>query len=198
VYLHGAGNRGSDLEVVRGVVRDAFYSQPNLPCVLVAPQCPLDDFWHPVVVADLLNEVSAKYRIDADRVYITGMSMGGYGAWAMATAYPERLAAVVPLCGGGDPAEAARMKDLPIWDFHGDRDDVVPIRESQALVEALQQAGGRVRFTVFKGAGHSITVEAYDTEGLFPWLLAQRRGAPAEPSHPTSRPASQPAAPPAQ
>jgi predicted peptidase len=157
-------------------------SSLKLPCILIAPQCPARQRWLPLAVNNLLDELALKYRVDVDRIYLTGVSMGGYGSWDTAAAYPQRFAAVVPIAGGGEIEDAPRLKDLPIWAFHGAKDSVVPIEKDQRIIDAIQKISGRVRFTIYPEADHDFAgVFPYQREDLFPWLLAQKRGHPAEP-----------------
>ena len=123
----------------------------------------------------LLDDVMAKYKVDKDRVYVTGLSMGGYGTWALAAAHPKRFAAIVPICGGGNPADAAKLKDLPIWVFHGAKDRAVPLARSEMMVKAIKKAGGNPKFTVYPEAGHDSWTESYDNPELYTWLLKQKR-----------------------
>ena len=125
--------------------------------------------------------MTAKYPIDPDRVYLTGLSMGGFGSWMLAMEHPGRFAAAVPICGGGDPRDVARIKDLPIWVFHGGKDPTVPLARSEAMVDALRKIGGRVKLTVYPDAGHDSWTATYENEDLYAWLLQQRRGQPQQP-----------------
>jgi predicted peptidase len=124
----------------------------------------------------LLDDISVKYRIDPDRICVTGLSMGGFGTWALALAHPDRFSAIAPICGGGDPPDASRLKKLPIWAFHGGKDDTVPTELSVKMVEAVHKAGGHAHLTIFPNDGHNSWTDAYDTEALYAWLLAQKRG----------------------
>ena len=115
------------------------------------------------------------YSVDARRVYLTGLSMGGYGTWELAARQPQRFAAVVPICGGGDERQASRLSALPIWAFHGAADNVVfPIR-SQKMVDAIRAAGGKIQYTQYPGVGHNSWNQAYRSDELLKWLFAQRR-----------------------
>jgi predicted peptidase len=124
---------------------------------------------------ELLEEAMTKYRIDAERLYVTGYSMGGYGTWSLAAEHPELFAALAPICGGWDAKEAERIKHIPQWVFHGDDDTVVPIEESRKMVEALKKLDAPVRFTVYPGVGHNAWTPAYDDEELWKWMLEQKR-----------------------
>jgi len=129
----------------------------------------------------VLDEVVHDYNVDLDRVYVTGLSMGGYGAWELAAEHPERFAAVLPICGAGSPADAGRLKDLPVWIVHGKRDAVVPFAHATEMYDALRKAGGRVRLTAYDDAGHDAWTRMYAGDEWYKWLLAQRRGQPVEP-----------------
>ncbi len=176
MYLHGSTPRGEDLERLK------MYGIPTMiaegyefPFIVVCPQCPNGRAWWPAELASLLDEMAAKYRVDPDRVYLTGISLGGHGAWDFATEYPERFAAIAPVCGGGDPRDAERIKDIPTWVFHSAKDTIVPIARSEEMVKAMRDIGGKPKFTVFPDAGHNCWVETYKNEQLYEWFLSHRR-----------------------
>jgi predicted peptidase len=179
LFLHGRGESNGPLSLVKKWGPPLIVeSTPDFPYIVVSPQCPADDRWssdgQQALLAALLDEVVKQYRVDADRVYLTGLSMGGYGSWTLAAAHPDRFAAVVPICGGGDPAKAAELKNLPIWVFHGDQDKAVPLERSQEMVAAIQKAGGtQVRFTTLEHIGHNSWSAAYATPELYGWLNQQ-------------------------
>lgn len=178
LFLHGAGERGRDIERVRIHGPAKLIAQGRkFPFILVAPQCPEYEVWDTRVLAALLDEVIGRYRVDEDRVYCTGLSMGGYGTWALAMAQPRRFAAIVPICGGGCLQQllVARLKPVPVWCFHGAKDPVVPLAESQVLVNGLKETGGNVRFTVYPDAGHDAWTQTYEDPAVWDWLLSQRR-----------------------
>jgi predicted peptidase len=178
LFLHGIGERGDDLELVKrhGIPR-ILETGEDLPFVAVSPQCPDGAWWTELVESldGLLDHVLAQHAVDRDRVYLTGLSMGGYGAWALAIAHPERFAALAPVCGGGDPSQVCALKDVPVWAFHGARDPVVPVRASQEMVDALRACGGDARLTVYPEAGHDSWTQTYDDPRLYEWFLARRR-----------------------
>ncbi|MFP4058156.1 MAG: sugar-binding protein [Candidatus Brocadiia bacterium] len=189
LFLHGAGERGDDLSLVEThgppkIVK----TREDFPFIVVAPQCPRGQWWSPPLLDDLYREVMAKYPVDPERVYLTGLSMGGFGSWALACEFPDRFAAVAPICGGGDPRDAQRIAEVPIWVFHGAQDGVVPVERSEQMVAALRRAGGRVRLTVYPEAGHDSWSKAYASEELYEWLLCQRRGEPRQPRAPERGP----------
>lgn len=176
--LHGAGERGEDLQRVKihGVAKIAEQT-PDFPFIVVSPLCPADKWWEPEPLAALLDEVEKKWRVDKDRIYVTGLSMGGFGTWGLAIQYPDRFAAIAPICGGGNPLLAARIKHVPTWVFHGDDDKVVPIVKSQEMVDALKRAGADVKFTIYPGVGHDSWTETYRNPELYEWFLKQNRAA---------------------
>lgn len=176
LFLHGAGERGSDLDwVKRYGVAKIVEEQPDFPFIVASPQCPRSQYWSVQLLSDLLDEVIDTYGVDPDRVYLTGLSMGGYGTWYLAAAQPHRFAAIAPICGGGDPDEACKLKTLPVWAFHGARDSVVPESESKEMVEALKACGGNVKYTVYPEAGHDSWTQTYNNPALYDWFLQHRR-----------------------
>ena len=127
------------------------------------------------VLTNLLDDIVARYDVDTDRIYLTGLSMGGYGTWALASKYPDRFAAIVPICGGGKRFMAHRIKDMPVWAFHGAKDSVVPLRESEEMVEAINARGGNAKLTIYPDAGHDSWTKSYENPELYDWLLEHRR-----------------------
>ncbi len=179
LFLHGAGERGSDLERVKlhGPPKLIAAGQ-SIPAIVVSPQCPQDQWWNAYAetLLALLDEVTATYNVDADRVYITGLSMGGFGTWDLASREPDRFAAAAPICGGGMMISAYRIgTSLPVWAFHGEADSVVPVEESQRMVDAMQRRGGNARLTVYPGVDHDSWTQTYDDPAFWEWLFAQSR-----------------------
>jgi predicted peptidase len=190
LFLHGAGERGDDLELVRfhGPLK-LMAEVPQLTrCVLVGPQCPADQWWQPSTLGSLLDEVLARTDVDLDRVYVTGLSMGGYATWGLLSSFPERFAAAVPICGGGQSSRLwpdlhsefsmeglLEARGVPVRAFHGDADPVIPVEESRLLVDALQAAGGDAELTIYAGVGHDSWTSTYADPGLYAWLFAQSR-----------------------
>jgi len=176
LFLHGAGERGRDLELVKKYGPPKLVAQGrDFPFILVSPQCPSEQWWRTDVLNALLDEVIARHEVDEDRVYVTGLSMGGFGTWSLAIETPERFAAVAPICGGGFPYLAFRMKKVPVWAFHGADDEVVPLYESERMVTAVNEAGGRARLTVYPDVGHDAWTQTYENPALYDWLLSHRR-----------------------
>ncbi|ACC83587.1 prolyl oligopeptidase family serine peptidase [Nostoc punctiforme] len=176
VSLHGSGERGSYLNHVKkhGVAK-VVEQQPDFPFIVISPQCPRGEYWNIERLSTLLDEVIASYPVDPDRVYLTGLSMGGYGTWHLAAAQPERFAAIAPICGGGNPAQAHKLKNLPVWAFHGAKDNVVPSSESEIMVSALKAHDGNVKFTVYPEADHDSWTQTYNNPELYEWFLQYRR-----------------------
>lgn len=201
LFLHGAGERGTNLSkvAVHGppkIVKD----QPGFPFIVVSPQCPNRQLWSNEVLLPLLNDVMERYKVDPHRVYLTGLSMGGYGAWHLALAHPERFAALAPICGGGDilpvlladPKQLRALRTLAIWAFHGAKDPIVPLTESERMVAALKAAGNHVRLTVYPEGGHDSWTETYNSPALYSWFLTHQRTTTADRPRPKAkaRPAS--------
>lgn len=177
LFLHGACERGNNLaDVARHGPPMLVERNRVLPLIVISPQCPTGGYWDPRVLAQLLDQAQATWPVDPDRVYITGMSMGGYGAWMVLARQPHRFAAAALVCGGGNPMDAPRLKHLPIWLFHGERDDVVPVSESLTIAHALESAGGNVRLTLYPDADHDAWTRTYDNPELYDWLLSHHRG----------------------
>lgn len=177
VFLHGSGQRGGDLQSVARCGPPALISGGrHLPMAVASPQCPSDRTWDVQALEAFVEHLCNQIAIDRDRVYVTGYSMGGFGAWELAAAAPRRFAAIAPLCGGSDPRHATSLVDLPIWAFHGEQDDIVPLQATQDIIDALNAAGGQPRLTVLPAEGHGICDGIYQMPELYQWLLSQRRG----------------------
>lgn len=181
LFLHGSREAGRDINRVRNAILPQIVEQqPDFPFIVLSPQSPTSSTWDtsiPAIIA-LLDDLQTRLAIDPDRVYLTGLSLGGFGAWALARAQPERFAAIVPVVGGyyADPRLLCPLKDIPIWVFHGTKDWNVPFRQSERVVKALQACGGNPRFTIYEGADHDEGWRrAYSDPELYEWLLQQRR-----------------------
>jgi len=185
LFLHGAGQRGSDVQRVAIHGPLSLVKQgTNFPFIIVAPQCPTGQIWENEPLLQLLEEMEKKFAVDTKHIYLTGLSMGGYGTWKLGLAYPDKFAAIVPICGGcnmidvllGPSDKANAFKSLPIWAFHGAKDDVVPLSESERVVAGLKKGGVKeVKFTVYPEAKHDSWKEAYKTPELYEWMLKQSR-----------------------
>ncbi|HEV2948475.1 MAG TPA: PHB depolymerase family esterase [Gemmataceae bacterium] len=176
LFLHGAGESGQDLNKVK------VHGPPKLvaagkefPFIVVSPQSP-GRGWDAQTLNALLDDVVANYRVDKDRIYVTGLSMGGFGTWSLAAAYPERFAALAPICGGGNTADAKKLVHIPIWVFHGAKDNVVPPSRSESMVKALKEAGAKnLKYTLYPDANHDSWTETYNNPEMWDWLLQQKR-----------------------
>ena len=172
IFLHGSGERGDTLDLVKRHGPPSFIeSRPDFPFITVSPQCPKDTRWNAEDLQVMLEQVRCKYRIDTSRIYLTGLSMGGFGTWNWACKYPEQFAAIAPVCGGGDIQYARELKNTPVWAFHGEADPVVPVKRTIEMVEAVNAKGGSARMTIYPGIGHDSWVSAYNDPELYKWLL---------------------------
>lgn len=176
LFLHGSGERGADLELVK------MHGPPKLiadgkefPFIVVSPQCPKDRSWEPLELTALLDEVVVNNKVDKDRIGITGLSMGGFGTWELATFSPQRFAAIAPICGGGEQHWARRLLHVPTWAFHGAKDAGVPLARTQTMIDAMIEKGGTPKLTIYPEAGHDSWTETYNNPEFYDWLLAQRR-----------------------
>src|SRR5918996_723280 len=163
LFLHGGGERGHDIERVKVHGPPKIVAQrPDFPFIVVAPQIDTNMIWSTAQPAALLEEVGERYRVDPDRLYLTGLSMGAYGAWHLAMEFPHRFAALVAISGGATPSGMCALRHLPIWVFHGAKDDVIKLDRSEELVTRLQRCGGNVKFTVYDDAGHDAWTRTYE------------------------------------
>jgi predicted peptidase len=181
LFLHGIAESGSDgiAQATEGIGPAITRSKEPFSLIVVMPQSPkrswMADSPDGQTAIAILDEVGKEYKLDPDRTYLSGLSMGGYGTWSLAAKYPERWAAIVPICGGGDPADAERIKDIPCWCFHGDKDEAGPVQRSREMIEALKKAGGKPQYTEYKDVGHNSWDPAYGAAKLYDWLLEQKR-----------------------
>lgn len=202
LFLHGAGERGDDnLAQTRIGIAPAILQQTDFPFIVVLPQCPRSRWWsEPEMQAQALKALEQtveEFKTDPNRVYLTGLSMGGYGLWAIAAAHPGKFAALAPVCGGVRPPRpvpvqpgtldmnsmenpytfvAQKVGKTPVWVFHGAADPVVPVTESQKMVEALKSIGGNVKYTEYEGVGHNSWDKAYSESELYKWMLSHTLG----------------------
>ncbi len=183
LFLHGSGEREGNVwrPTVHGPTK-YIEQHPDFPFIMVSPHCPPGQKWSDDTLMGLLDSVIAKYRVDTNRVYLTGLSMGGYGTWSLATTYPERFAAAAPICGGEgnigivlstrDDSKKAALKRLPIWAFHGAKDNVVDLSESERMVALMKGIGNKnVKLTVYPEATHNSWTQTYDKLELYEWFL---------------------------
>lgn len=196
IFLHGAGERGSDnkKQLVHGM--NDFASDEIMakyPAFVIAPQCPEGQKWVDIdwsaeshqmpakpseamaSVFDLIDSFIKTKPVDPKRIYITGLSMGGYGTWDAIQRRPELFAAAVPICGGGDPILAKQIQVVPIWAFHGDKDEAVKVERSRQMIEALKDVGAEPKYTEYKGVGHDSWTKTYKDPAVYEWMFAQRK-----------------------
>lgn len=176
IFLHGSGESGEDLDKVK------FHGPPKLaeqgrkfPFIVISPQANASYGWQPEIMQHFLRSIKKDFRVDKERIYLTGLSMGGYGTWNWASKYPKEFAAIAPICGGGDTAEAWKLSKIPVWCFHGGKDNVVVPEESIRMVNAVKQNNPNVRLTIYPEAGHDSWTETYNNDSLYTWLLQQKR-----------------------
>jgi len=196
IFLHGSGERGKDNErqLMNGVKNFATPKvQKNHPCFILVPQCPQGQRWvnvdysqkvihQPDTISVILGNVMllvrdliSRYPIDTTRIYITGLSMGGFGTWDLITRYPSFFSAAVPICGGGDVKKAKLVKNVPVWAFHGAKDEVVRPELSRAMVKAIEKAGGKPKYTEYPDLKHNCWDATYKDPRVFRWLFSQSR-----------------------
>ncbi len=194
IFLHGAGERGNDNEVQIKHITESFLDPDNRgrhACYLIAPQCPKKMSWSnhsrdgktvtlkekptkPMqLLIELIEKIEREFPVDKSRIYVTGLSMGGYGTWDLIARYPDRFAAAIPICGGGDSQTAQRIYHVPLWAFHGARDKVVDPVQSRTMIQAIQDAGGDPGYTEYPDVEHDSWVYAYREPYLLPWLFKQ-------------------------
>jgi predicted peptidase len=182
LFLHGAGERGTNVWLVakHGPPKEAGQN-PGLPFIIVSPQCPTGTIWSDDLVLALLTDVEKKYPVDKHRVYLTGLSMGGFGTWSLGLNHPELFAAIAPVCGGGNfitplLADKSALTNLPIWAFHGAKDPVVPVEESERMVNYMRKLGVKeVKLTIYPDAQHDCWTQTYANPELFGWFLQHSR-----------------------
>jgi predicted peptidase len=193
LWLHGGGARGNDNEkqITEGNTLGATIwtraeNQAENPAFVLAPQAPVGEWWanndselrpstQLQIVVELLAELQKQYNLDANRLYVAGQSMGGYGTWSIIAEYPEMFAAAIPICGGGNVAKADKMTKTAIWAFHGEIDQAVKVEQSREMIEAIKKAGGNPKYTEYQGVGHNSWINAFAEPDIVSWVFAQRR-----------------------
>ena len=176
LFLHGAGERGSDLQKVKEQGLPKYLKgKKDFPFVVAYPQCPLRSYWTVPGLNAWLKEILAQLQYDPERVYLTGLSMGGYGTWHWAAAHPEKFAAIIPICGGGEPSQAKKLVTMPIWAFHGARDNIVPVEETLKMAEAVRSAGGEVKLTIYPDLYHDSWTITYQNPEVYDWLMEHKK-----------------------
>ena len=178
LYLHPAAESGDDLEKVKahGPPRIAE-KQKDFPFIVVSPQCPKGQWWaHSIdILVTLLDEVISRYDVDTERIYLTGIDMGGHGTWYFAWEYPQRFAAIAPVSGWASPQKACNLRNVPVWAFHGAKDRAVPPKRSEEMVDAVKGCGGDAKLTLYPDLGHDCWTVTYDNKDLYDWFLEHRK-----------------------
>jgi predicted peptidase len=175
IFLHGSGERGADLSKVKAHGPPKIVdSDPNFPFIVVSPQAPEGEVWDVLKLESLLAVIQKNYRVDPSRLYLTGLSLGGFGTWDWAIARPGLFAAIAPICGRSDVSKAAALKGTPIWAFHGDNDDAVDMAGSFDMVTAVRKAGGDPHLTIYPDTGHDSWTRTYADPALYFWFLQHR------------------------
>jgi predicted peptidase len=191
LWLHGGAGRGNDnLKQIGGGNTSGSHvwtkaeSQSRHPCFVVAPQCPENEQWttfDPVRMAvqgrlalEVVADLQKRYTIDTGRLYVTGQSLGGFGTWAVIAEHPKMFAAAIPVCGGGDETKASKLIHMPVWAFHGEKDEAVSVERSRIMIAAIKKAGGAPKYTEYKGAGHVIWNDVFNEPDLLSWVFAQK------------------------
>ena len=181
LFLHGAGETkgGKKMPVEVGIGPAIKKREKTFPFLTIIPQAETRGWQAESAngkrAIAMLDEVMKDYKTDPDRVYLTGLSMGGYGTWSLAFHHADRWAAIAPICGGGDPRGAEKIKSIPCWCFHGDKDTAVKVDQSRRMIEALKKAGAEPKYSESPGVGHNSWDRAYGTDELYAWLLKQKR-----------------------
>ncbi|MGA0853805.1 MAG: prolyl oligopeptidase family serine peptidase [Luteolibacter sp.] len=201
LFLHGAGERGADNRKHLSHLASSHPFWESTPCIILAPQCPSkeevehpDDGvwvqtpfggtshqmkanppWPMRLVIALLDETIAKYPVDQNRIYVTGLSMGGYATWDLLQRFPKKFAAAMPICGGGDTDHAGKLVGIPLWVFHGAADEIVPVSRSRDMVQAIQKAGGKPTYTEYPDVTHDSWTRTYANKQVWEWMFDQKR-----------------------
>lgn len=175
IFLHGRGESGDDLKLVNVHGPFDFVKQHKLPVMIVAPQTPIGVNWDIDMLSAFVDHVLEELPVDRGQVYLTGLSLGGFGTWELAARRPEVFAAIAPICGGGKPVQAELIQEIPLWAFHGAKDPVVPLKSTTDMINALYNLGSAPRLTVYPDAGHDSWTETYNNPMFYDWLLSQKK-----------------------
>lgn len=188
VFLHGAGKRPDDLRKIWTPIPPNIPELKNqLQFIVVYPQCPKDNKgnyqgWPKKLLLNVINDIISQHGVDKKRIYVTGLSMGGTAAWDLACTYPDLFAAIAPICGWTQAKNASRMTHVPVWAFHGANDSVVPLKESEEMVDAVKACGGNAKLTIYPDTGHNAWTKTYNNKDLYDWFLQHSKGKEAIPT----------------
>lgn len=176
LFLHGSGERGDDIEKVKIHGPPKLVSEgKEFPFILVSPQCPTGSRWDAQELDKLTDELANNYRVDRQKLYVTGLSMGGSGTWSLVSAQPSKFAAAIPLCGRGDLANAKNLAQTPTWVFIGAKDRAETVQNCQDMAAALKKAGGDAKITVYPDLPHDCWTVTYNNPEVYEWMLSKRR-----------------------
>lgn len=176
IFLHGSGEAGVDIEKVKAHGPPKLIGKgKEFPMIVVSPQSDVSSLWNDEMLYRMLQDIKKRYRVNADKVYVTGLSMGGFGTFSLAMKYPDEFAAIAPVCGGGDSSDAWKLRNIATWVFHGAKDDVVLPAGSENIVTAARRYNKDVRFTLYPDANHNSWDVTYDNDSLYTWLLSKTR-----------------------
>ena len=181
LYLHGVGERGTDLKKLElNGIPELISKGKDFPFLTLAPQCPDFGWWsrseYVEALASLTKEIISSHRVDKKKVYVTGLSMGGYGTLALAKKYPQLFSAIIPICGGmDDHKDIERLGDMPVWLFHGDKDNTHPVERSTAIYDLLKPNNKKIKLTIYEGVGHNSWDETYANDEVYEWLLSHKK-----------------------
>jgi predicted esterase len=177
IFLHGSGEGGDDVEKVKANgIPKMIEEGKKFPFIIASPQAPEANIgFQPEVLNGMVNDLKKKYHVDADRIYLTGLSMGGYGTWDLAEKHPEQFAAIAPIASGGPIEKIWKLRHMPVWCFHGAKDDAVPLADSQLMIDSLKKYNSNVRFTIYPNANHNSWDVTYSNDSLYTWLLSQKK-----------------------
>lgn len=179
IFLHGSSERGNNLEKVKKHGLPELVKKGNeFPFLIISPQAKHEEGWNLDLLYGMIKDFVKSNNIDEDKIYLTGTSMGGFGTWKLAQKHPELFAAIIPICGGGNPRDIWKLRHMPIWNFHGGKDKLVPIEASHRLIETIKPINPNVRFTIYPETGHSSWIKAYNEPELYKWMLSQKKYKP--------------------
>jgi len=176
IFLHGSGEAGNDLQKVKVHGPPKLIEQgKQFPFIVVSPQARENEGWEPQVIIRLIKGIQSKYKVDNEKIYLTGLSMGGFGTWNIASKFPSMFAAIAPVCGGGDTTGVMKLKHVPVWCFHGAKDNIVDPEQSYRMVRALKKYNPDVKLTIYPDANHDSWSQTYDNDSLYAWMLQQKK-----------------------
>jgi predicted esterase len=176
IFLHGSGQSGTDIQKVKTHGPPKLIEQgKQYPFIVVSPQARENEGWEPQVIIRLIKGIQSQYKVDKERIYLTGLSMGGFGTWNIASKFPSVFAAIAPVCGGGDTTQVMKLKHVPVWCFHGAKDNVVNPEQSYRMVRALKKFNPDVKLTIYPDANHDSWTQTYNNDSLYTWMLQHKK-----------------------